>query len=194
MTELSITEYQEQASRTAAEPNSEPTVMHNDTETLLNDLMSLNVYTQQADITKRALFYRATDEKLREKAKEYSDNADTLMTAIQGFVEANPEARLDATQMNVLHAALGLMTEGGELIEAVLKSVVSGKPLDFVNVGEEGGDAMWYTALLFNTIGSNFAEQGTKNINKLAIRFPDKFDKDLAVNRNLDEERKVLEA
>lgn len=33
-----------------------------------------------------------------------------------------------------------------------------------------------------------------KNINKLRTRYPDKFEENLAVNRNLDEERKALES
>lgn len=33
-----------------------------------------------------------------------------------------------------------------------------------------------------------------KNIQKLRLRFPDKFDKDLAINRNHDKEREVLES
>jgi len=41
--------------------------------------------------------------------------------------------------------------------------------------------------------GIDFYKQLDKNINKLKARYPDKFDSDKAINRNLEVERKTLE-
>lgn len=46
-----------------------------------------------------------------------------------------------------LHALLGLLTELGELADAVKRHVVYGKPLDKVNIVEEVADCMWYCNL-----------------------------------------------
>lgn len=156
--------------------------------------------------------------------------------------------------LNTAHMIYGMISEVPELIKAIAKK-------DWVNVGEEISDIMWYLAnyCTFNNIklqdililsGESKAQGSTviedivyfigeladlekkelaykktfslekqicvlqnllyqinklyklcgidayesleKNINKLKVRFPDKFDEQLANNRNLKLERKVL--
>jgi len=92
----------------------------------------------------------------------------------------------------VLHAAIGCVTESGELIDAIKKSMFYGKELDLVNIKEEAGDILWYLAILFDTLGTDFETEQERVINKLKVRFPDKFTEALAENRNLTKEREVL--
>lgn len=92
-----------------------------------------------------------------------------------------------------LHAAIGLSTEAGELTDAFKKALFYGKPLDRVNVIEEAGDLLWYLALLFDSLGSSFEEAAEKVIAKLRARYPEKFSGELAINRDLVNERAVLE-
>ncbi len=99
----------------------------------------------------------------------------------------------DTLQERVIHGIMGKATEGGELLEALLLAI-QGTPLDFVNVGEEIGDGMWYDAILLKAIGSDIETEQERNINKLKARFPAKFTEHLAQNRDLEAERKVLEA
>ncbi len=94
----------------------------------------------------------------------------------------------------VLHAAFGLVTEAGELLDALKKSTFYGRELDLTNVKEEAGDILWYLAILFDAIGTDFETEQDRVIAKLKARFPDKFTEKDAFERNLDTERQVLES
>jgi len=93
---------------------------------------------------------------------------------------------------NIVHAIYGLCTEAGEISEAFLKATAKGK-FDEVNLKEEAGDLLWYLAMLFRELGTDFDEVATTNINKLKARFPEKFTQNNAYNRDLDTERNILE-
>ncbi len=164
---------------------------------------------------------------------------------------------LNESRTDLLHCAIGICTEAGELIEALEEN-------DKINVAEEIADQMWYASNLLRMIyvdvstinfitttitGIEFTNKFSKqsvvlssqlldlfkksiyygkdldlyevkkltihiinnlmnlsnslelnieklldnNINKLRIRFPEKFSKENALNRDLDSERKELE-
>lgn len=99
----------------------------------------------------------------------------------------------DTSNVRLLHAFLGLETETAELQDAFKKHIFYGKPLDRVNLVEEAGDLFWYLGILCHELGVSFEEVMEKNINKLRVRFGDKFTEGAADVRNLEEERKVLE-
>ena len=94
---------------------------------------------------------------------------------------------------NAIHAIFGLLTELGELATAFKKWIWYGKELDRVNIAEEIGDLFWYLAILCNHFGFSFEEIWVTNIKKLQTRYPENFTEELAINRNLFEERQVLE-
>jgi NTP pyrophosphatase (non-canonical NTP hydrolase) len=93
----------------------------------------------------------------------------------------------------ILHAAIGCVTESGELLDALKKQMYYGRELDLTNVKEEAGDLLWYLAILFDELETDFETECNRVINKLKARFPDKFTEGNAFNRDLDTERKVLE-
>lgn len=93
----------------------------------------------------------------------------------------------------ILHAVIGIATESGELMEAVQAKLSVQKDLDTVNLAEEVGDLNWYEAILIDALGADWDEVRERNIAKLRARYPDKFDSDKAVNRNLEVEREILE-
>ena len=64
---------------------------------------------------------------------------------------------------------------------------------DEVNLKEEAGDLLWYLAMLFRELDTDFTEVATTNINKLKARFPEKFTEEKAYVRDLITERKILE-
>lgn len=100
----------------------------------------------------------------------------------------------DPQMMKLLHAAMGLETEVGELTDAVKKHIFYGKPLDKVNLFEEGGDIQWYLAILADYLGyCSFSPMQSKNIAKLKERYPEKFTEEKALERNLEAERSALE-
>jgi NTP pyrophosphatase (non-canonical NTP hydrolase) len=96
--------------------------------------------------------------------------------------------------VDVIHAILGLATEAGELLEALLKVVDDQLLFDKVNAIEESGDLFWYQALLAQACGTNFDAIQKTNIAKLRKRYPGNFTTIDANKRNLAEERELLEA
>lgn len=94
----------------------------------------------------------------------------------------------------LLHYIIGLETEVGEIQDAVKKHLIYGKTLDKVNLVEEVGDVLWYLSRLLTLLDSSFDEAMFKNLAKLKARYGDKFTEHAALNRNLSQERRILEA
>ena len=81
-------------------------------------------------------------------------------------------ARLqDPGTVRLLHGAMGLCTEAGELMDMLKKHVFYGLPLDLVNAGEEAGDSFWYLALIIDELRTSMRDMLTRNIEKLRLRF-----------------------
>jgi len=100
---------------------------------------------------------------------------------------------LEDFNTKLLHYVLGIGTEAGEIQDAAKKSIIYGKELDKVNLVEEVGDLLWYTARLLTLLGSSFGEAMQKNNEKLKARYGDKFTEYAALNRDLGKEREILE-
>lgn len=95
--------------------------------------------------------------------------------------------------MNLLHGAIGICTEAGELLDAFKRKLFYGKELDVTNVKEEIGDIMWYVAILLRELDLDLHELMQLNIDKLRARYPEKFTETHALNRDLQKERDTLE-
>jgi NTP pyrophosphatase (non-canonical NTP hydrolase) len=94
----------------------------------------------------------------------------------------------------MLHAAIGLATEAGELMKAVYDAKWGGKELDAVNVVEELGDKMWYFSIFLRELNADMEEVLRINKNKLEARYKKKeFTSENAINRDLGNERQILE-
>lgn len=138
------------------------------------------------DAIKKTIFYgREMDVPVPE------GNAATL-DKLPIWISDKNTPEFDARAVNIIHAIIGKATESGELLEA-LSATAEGVPFDKFNAREEIGDGFWYDALLLRAIGSNFNEAQAINIAKLRKRFPNKFTEYDANNRDLIEERKILE-
>lgn len=113
----------------------------------------------------------------------------------------------DRQLIDVIHGIIGINTEGGELAER-LNAVLSkreGLPLyeknmtsllseeDKVNIFEELGDVLWYIAITAEALGVSIDALMIANIDKLKARYPDKFTKEEANDRNIENEQKTLE-
>lgn len=94
---------------------------------------------------------------------------------------------------DTVHMLFGISTEIGELQDQYKKHLAYGKELDLVNIEEEIGDIMWYIINFCRFNNLDLEKILDQNIEKLKSRFPDKFTEQLAKNRDLDSERKVLE-
>lgn len=103
-------------------------------------------------------------------------------------------ARLSQPEnIRLLHAAIGLATESGEVLDQLKKVAFYGKPLDKVNLAEEMGDLFWYMAIMADTLGVSFSDIMAKNIAKLKQRYGSKFTEDAALHRDIPAERAILE-
>jgi len=109
-----------------------------------------------------------------------------------GYAEDGAIALRLGREAALLHYALGIVTEAGELADALKKALIYGKPLDRVNLIEEIGDLQWYEARMLDHLGSSFSEARARNIAKLRKRYPDGFTEEDAIVRDLDAEREIL--
>lgn len=87
------------------------------------------------------------------------------------------EQLLDRTafQQHMVHMCLGIIGEVGELVDAIKKHVIYNKGLDRPNVVEELGDIEWYLQGLRQGLGITREEVLEHNIDKLNLRYPDKY-------------------
>jgi len=99
----------------------------------------------------------------------------------------------DPKIVRLLHAAIGMATEAGEMVDVLKKHIFYGKPLDEVNLLEEIGDSFWYSAVALEVLGSTFEEAQRINIAKLRKRYGESFTNNRAITRDLPAERKILE-
>jgi NTP pyrophosphatase (non-canonical NTP hydrolase) len=118
---------------------------------------------------------------------------DAIKTESTNFSGMNDRLNDDGLK-RLLHAGIGLSTESGEFLDALKKHIFYGKELDKVNLAEEMGDMFWYMAIVADELGFEFEEVMERNITKLKARYGDKFTEEKAENRDLDSERKILDA
>jgi len=142
---------------------------------------------QQLDALKKNIYY----------GKPMVDGAVILSDADTMALEPDElEAlqKFDSREVDLLHAALGKLTEAGEVMENVFAFVSSDKQnYDVKNTIEEVGDGFWYDAILLRDAGVSIEECMDKNINKLLARYPEKFNTEDALNRDTEAERKAME-
>jgi NTP pyrophosphatase (non-canonical NTP hydrolase) len=105
----------------------------------------------------------------------------------------NRQNIMDEKVIRLIHCAIGLATETGELMEALKNHVYDNLPLDEANIGEELGDASWYVGIGSDSIGRSLTEILETNNAKLRHRYPEKFTEFHAENRDLKGERKILD-
>lgn len=101
---------------------------------------------------------------------------------------------LDGKGANIerlLTAGVGINAEGGEFLEIIKKMVFQGKPWNQDNKDHliiELGDLMWYVAQACMALEVSFDEVITKNVQKLAKRYPEgAFDVYFSENRAADD-------
>lgn len=108
-------------------------------------------------------------------------------------VEHFPLSEIDAKwalyerNVDLLHAALGLSGEIGELCDPIKRAMFYGKPLgpaEIANIKEEAGDILWYLAgPLCRALGCTLEELATQNKDKLVARYPGKYTDAAALER-----------
>lgn len=150
------------------------------------------------DMVKKNVFYGKPISE-----EDYAKELSTLRIQSMMELQESPSyGDLDADQVKrdfninprVFHALIGIMTESAELGESLLSglSAETGE-VDSVNILEELGDLNWYQAIAIDALDGSFENVLNANIAKLRARYPEKFTQDAAINRDLTNERQVLE-
>lgn len=80
---------------------------------------------------------------------------------------------LTPEKAHVLHMAIGISGESGELLDAIKKHVIYNKPIDRENVIEELGDLEFYMEGLRQGLDITREETIAANIAKLGVRYKD---------------------
>ena len=85
---------------------------------------------------------------------------------------------------DILHSAVGISGEGGELLDHIKKVIWQGHCIDCDYVIKELGDILFYLTSMCNCVGTNIDEVRKLNIEKLTKRYPDGvFDKERSISR-----------
>ena len=158
---------------------------------VVSGLMAISEDIEKLDRVKKFMFYGRENEglnRITEVARVlHPDSCHDI-----DFASLLPnKSKEDAVR--IFHGIIGIITEAGELAEALAQAIVTGEQLDLTNVAEEVGDNQWYAAAILRVLGTTFDDVQRTNIAKLRARFPNKFDAHDANNRNLERERKILE-
>jgi len=82
---------------------------------------------------------------------------------------------IDPLKAALMHAAMGISGESGELLDAIKKNVIYNKPLDIINVSEELGDLEFYLEMMRQALHLNRDEIIRSNISKLTMRYPSQY-------------------
>lgn len=90
---------------------------------------------------------------------------------------------MGSLKMDLIHGALGIASDAGELVDAIKKHTVYGKELDTTNVIEEIGDCLWFLALIASALDIKLSHVAEINIQKLERRYPEKYTGQAAIER-----------
>lgn len=85
---------------------------------------------------------------------------------------AHVRREMSDTGAHLVHMALGVAGETGELIDALKKSAIYRKPLDLDNVIEELGDIEFYLSGIRQCLGISREACLKENVEKLQRRYP----------------------
>lgn len=168
-----------------------------DVPVLIETLALVAQLGKVVNLLKKKLFY-GTPVTYGDIEKQLEVVSEHVTSVFDELAQSNlePDTRSVNVHLRFLHSVLGHVTEAAELAEVAHTCLIEDRITEaqMVNIIEELGDSSWYTACALNWSGTSYEEVWTKNINKLAARFPNqKFTQEAANNRDLDKELKELQ-
>ena len=138
----------------------------------------LNIYGENPE----APYVRKHREFVDEVTSEATKDCDTFIEKLDEL-QANP--RWNQPQ-RLLTGAIGICSEGGELLDIVKKLVFQGKPPTVelrMKLKNELGDVMWYVQQVLLAMDWELHEVLAENTKKLSGRYPEGFSVDKSENR-----------
>jgi len=115
---------------------------------------------------------------LQESNIDFKDMVRTLAKDGDDIVSS-----LSGSDAHILHMAVGVSGEAGELLDAIKKATIYRKPIDRENVVEELGDLEFYMEGLRDELGITREETIQYNISKLGVRYANGYSDQAAVDR-----------
>lgn len=97
-------------------------------------------------------------------------------------------SEIDGNDAHILHMAVGISGEAGELLDAIKRKVIYRKELDLVNVLEELGDLEFYLEGIRQGVGITREQCLEANIAKLGKRYEGLTYSDQAAQDRADKE------
>lgn len=158
---------------------------HDNSNGLIGSMISCSLASSILDVLKKHFFYGKEID--HDALSRLFSSADDISSRVDDSVVDDGMTNND---IRILHAIMGMCTESGELVASFLPKLMHGDELDMVNMQEEIGDLMWYTAILIDAVcPGKFEEILCKNVEKLRKRYTNQqFSKECAVNRDIDNE------
>ena len=189
MSNFDVDDYQEFCTCVESKPTPATLFQTPEQRQALYEMLTLaTAVAERADRLKKVAMYGREDVELQYTRHPGSDEVAQRLVA------------LDSTQARILHSILGVSSEVGELVEAVIGSLYRGEiggvppELDLVNISEEFADIGWYMNTGLDAVGMQTSEAMSRNRQKLINRNRgEKFNAEGTNNRRLDEERAILE-
>ena len=176
--------------------------------TFIDTLMLFGKVADMLDKMKKAVFYGAAfddSDLLTQQLEAHAFLGRLIDTngGVQRFALTTPalfDAKVrgvvaDVVNMRILHGIVGMCTEAGELAQELGAAIANNRPIDLVNVNEEVADSDVYKAFYLDATAQSQGKLLAAVLAKLTQRYGDKPYNDAgALNRDLGEERKALEA
>jgi NTP pyrophosphatase (non-canonical NTP hydrolase) len=107
---------------------------------------------------------------------EYSQFVSDLAADPRGIVK-----RVNPATINALHAAIGIASEAGEILDEIKKHLIYGAELNHEALWKEMGDLEWYSQLLRNAMFVDRQFILRRNMEKLNKRHPNGFSTESAI-------------
>ena len=139
---------------------------------------TLNIYGADVDSNEVRKHREFVDSVTSEATKDCD-------TFIERLDELQDTPRFNQPQ-RVLTGAIGICSEGGELLDIVKKLIFQGKQPTAelrVKLKNELGDVMWYVQQILIGMDWTLNEVLAENTRKLSGRYPEGFDTDKSENR-----------
>lgn len=185
---MQINEYQEKVLRTDLEDYSGfQERLKQNKDTVYKAMYGFMLSSATLDLMKKKIAYDAQPDKLFRVDAENT----AMLLNFQNPIYLDKIAE-SAELSQLFHYVIGTVTEANELMVALTKGAMTGD-LDKINIGEEIGDLYFYLTAATERLGLDSEAILAKNRAKLEARYPNKFNNNDAVNRDLEKERNILE-
>ena len=99
----------------------------------------------------------------------------------QNYPKDASRAEFVSGNAELLHAAIGLAEEAGEILGLIKKSIFYGRPWDDNKIREELGDTYHYLTRLAHLLHSSPSIMRETNVSKLKKRFPNGYSHEAAI-------------